>query len=121
MPGCDDVAYLAGQILANAGKLRQVAPGRQQAADALRLALDDAGRAAVGAGAKLALALNFEEFRGLIEHGRDFCILHRHVGRPTRRGLAPATSTPCCVTRLPRRTRKIPREPARGMIDDGIE
>jgi hypothetical protein len=44
----------------------------------LRQAFDHAGGATVGADAKLVFALDLEEFRGLIEHRRDFCVLHRH-------------------------------------------
>src|SRR5262249_28462449 len=56
--------------------------------------LDDAGRAAIGADAKLVLALDLEEFRGLIEHGRDFCVLHRHGRKTHQAGLCCGTSYP---------------------------
>ncbi len=78
MPGLDDVGDLAGQILADPRKFREVRFRRQQASDALRQAFDRAGRAVIGAHAKLVLAFEFQQVGGLIEHRRDFGILYRH-------------------------------------------
>ena len=88
MPGLDDVGDLAGQVLANPRKLREVLFRRQKAPDALRQAFDSAGRAMIGAHAKLVLAFEFQEIGGLIEHCRDFGILYRH------RSWSPKTSMP---------------------------
>ena len=84
MPGLDDVGDLAGQILADPRQLRQIASGFQQASDRLGQALDRARGTTVGADAKLVLALDLQEFGGLIEHGGDFRILHGHVGDPRK-------------------------------------
>jgi hypothetical protein len=78
MPGLDDVSNLTGEVLADSGELWKVISGGKQAANALRQALDDAGRATIGADTKLVLALDLEEFHGLIEHDRYFCVLHWH-------------------------------------------
>jgi hypothetical protein len=78
VPGRDDVGDLAGQILADPRQFREVLFRRQQTSDALRQAFDGAGRAMVGAHAKLVLAFDFQKIGGLIEHRRDFGVLYRH-------------------------------------------
>ena len=71
-------AILPARSLPMPGSSERSASVRQQAADALRQAFDGAGRAAIGAHAKLVLALDFQELGGLIEHRRDFGVLDRH-------------------------------------------
>jgi hypothetical protein len=82
MTGLDNLSDFAGQVFADARKFRKVTPGRQQALDALRQTLDDARGPAIGAHPKLIFTLDFKKFSGLIEHGRDFRILHRHDQPP---------------------------------------
>ena len=48
----------------------------------LRQALELARGAAIGAHAKLVLALDFQQFGGLVEHRSDFSVLHRHARTP---------------------------------------
>ena len=84
MSGLDDVGDLAGEVLADPRQLRQIASGLQQPANRLGQPLDDARGTAVGAHAKLVLSLNFKKFGGLIEHRRDFRVLHGHVGDPRK-------------------------------------
>ena len=86
LAGLDDAGDLAGEILADPRQLRQVLAGLQQAGDALRQRFDHPGGATIGAGAKRVLALDLEKFGRLVEHLRDFGILHRHR-RPTCVGI----------------------------------
>ncbi len=78
MSGFNDLRNLAGQVLADAGKLGQIAAGGEEASDTLRQAFNGTRGAPIGAHAKLVFSLDFKEFCGLIEHRRDFCILHWH-------------------------------------------
>ena len=99
MSGFDDLRDLAGQVLADTGKLRQIASGREQAFDALRQAFDGARGAPIGAHAKLIFSLDFKEFCGLIEHRRDFRILHRH-GQRLHAGRLYRASNPCNLMQI---------------------
>lgn len=78
---------MTGKILADPRKFRQIAARREQAFDALRQTFDNTGGAPIGAHPELILSLDFKEFGGLIEHGRDFRILHRHRSAPLGRSL----------------------------------
>lgn len=81
MPGFDYVCDLAGQILADTWKIREVLTCLQHAFDTLRQTLDHPGGAPVGPDAKLVLPLDFEKLGDLIEHRRDFRVLNRQ-GQP---------------------------------------
>ena len=76
VPGLDDVGDFTGQILADPRQLRQITSGRQQPSNPFWETFDDACGATIGAHSKLVLSLNLQQFRGLIEHCRDFGILH---------------------------------------------
>lgn len=78
MTGIDNAGDLFGEILTDSGKLRQFGSRRKHAPDALRQGFDNSCGAAIGAHAKWVLPLDLKELGGLIEHRRDFCVLHRH-------------------------------------------
>ena len=77
-PALDDCLDLTGQILADAGQVRQVGAGGDHVAHVLGQVLHRAGGAAVGTYPEWVLALDLEQIRGLLEHGRDFGVLDRH-------------------------------------------
>ena len=110
MSGFDDLRNLAGQVLADTGKLRQIASGREQAFDALRQAFNGARRAPISAHAKLIFSLDFKELCGLIEHRRDFRVLHRH-GQHLHAGRLYRASDPCNLTQIRTRWWASPYEP----------
>ena len=80
MPGLDDIGDLAGEVLADPRQFRQIASGLQQSAGCLRQPFDDARGAAIGANTKLIFSADLQKLGSLVEQGRDFRILHGHVG-----------------------------------------
>ena len=77
-------AILPARSLPIPGSSDRSRSGLQQASRRFGQAFDLARGTAIGAHAKLVLALDLEEFGGLVEHRRDFGILHRHVGTHER-------------------------------------
>ena len=103
MPGIDDAGDLPSEVLANPGKLRQVGAGREHASHALGQTFDYACRATIGTHTKWVPPLDFKKFRGLIEHCRNFSILHRHGSQPHKVALRTADDLQSLLASSPSR------------------
>ena len=79
MPGADDFADLAGEVVADAGQPGQVLAFFQQQARFLRQFAQRARGIAVGADAERIRALDFQQVGDLLEDGGDVGVMDGHL------------------------------------------
>jgi hypothetical protein len=78
-PARGDLGHLAGEVGADAGKLRQLAPFGERARDIERELAHHARGVAVGAHAERVLVAQLEEVGDLLERARDVSVVDGHA------------------------------------------